>query len=225
MKHTKHLLVLWAALLLGAGNAWGETKTGSWDLTSTSTDWEASGNVSYFSQPYGYKKVNGTLINKSITDFSTAGITEIKVGFKCLQNGATTSKITIYLVDVNGNTLGDGVVVTPVNASAATKTTYQYATFTTNLTSATGFMMKVTTFGKNILVNGAEYTVTYETGTSPTTLYLGLSLAALSLCVLVCVGLNASTLLFIISLCQRSIFEVFTSQKLCFFYFLFISFA
>ena len=173
MKHTKHLLVLWAALLLGAGNAWGATKTGSWDLTSTSTDWEASGNVSYFNQPYGYKKVNGTLINKSITDFSTAGITEIKVGFKCLQNGATTSKITIYLVDVNGNTLGNGVVVTPVDASAATKTTYQYATFTTNLTSATGFMMKVTTFGKNILVNGAEYTVTYETGSTGTTVYLG----------------------------------------------------
>lgn len=167
MKHTKHLLVLWAALLLGAGNAWGATKTGSWNLTSTSTAWEASGNETYFSQPYGYKKVNGTLLNKSIADFSTAGITEIKVGFKCLQNGATTSKITIYLVDKDGNTIGDGVEVTPVNASAATNTTYQYATFTTNLTNATGFMMKVTTFGKNILVNGAEYTITYSEQTYP----------------------------------------------------------
>lgn len=167
MKHTKHLLVLWAALLIGAGNAWGTTKTGSWNLTSTSTAWEASGNETYFSQPYGYKKVNGTLLNKSIADFSTAGITEIKVGFKCLQNGATTSKITIYLVDKDGNTIGDGVEVTPVNASAATNTTYQYATFTTNLTNATGFMMKVTTFGKNILVNGAEYTITYSEQTYP----------------------------------------------------------
>ena len=63
MKHTKHLLVLWAALLLGAGNAWGATKTGSWNLTSTSTAWEASGNETYFSQPYGYKANNGTLVN------------------------------------------------------------------------------------------------------------------------------------------------------------------
>ena len=37
MKHTKHLLVLWAALLLGAGNAWGAefSQTYSYGLT----DW------------------------------------------------------------------------------------------------------------------------------------------------------------------------------------------
>ena len=163
--HFSRFLVLLVGLLtLSANYAWGETKTKSWDLTSSSSDWTASGNETYFSQPYGYKKANGTLTNKNIADFSTAGITEIKVGFKCLQNGATTSKLTIYLVDKDGNTIGDGVVVTPVDASAASKTTYQYATFTSDFAGATGFMMKVTTFGKNILVNGAEYTITYSSG-------------------------------------------------------------
>ena len=161
--HFSRFLVLLVGLLtLSANSAWGETKTKSWDLTSSSSDWTASGNETYFSQPYGYKKANGTLTNKNIADFSTAGITEIKVGFKCLQNGATTSKLTIYLVDKDGNTIGDGVVVTPVDASAANKTTYQYATFTSDFAGATGFMLKVTTFGKNILVNGAEYTITYS---------------------------------------------------------------
>lgn len=150
-------------LLIGGGSyAWGETKTGSWDLTKKSAEWTASGNVEYFKQPYGFKKANGTLTNKSIADFSIDGISQIKVGFKCLRNGNETSELTIWLVDKDGKTLGDGVVVTPDNQNAASKTTYQYATFTTNLEAATGFMMKVTKFGKNILVNGAQYEVEYS---------------------------------------------------------------
>lgn len=151
-------------LLIGGGSyAWGETKKGTWDLTKKSAEWTASGNESYFSQPYGFKKANGTLTNKSIADFSINGISQIKVGFKCLQNGSTNSQLTIWLVDKDGKVLGDGVVVTPVDKKSANQTTYQYATFTTNLEAATGFMMKVTKFGKNILVNGAEYEVEYST--------------------------------------------------------------
>lgn len=147
----------------GGSFAWGETKKGTWDLTKKSAEWTASGNESYFSQPYGFKKANGTLTNKSIADFSINGISQIKVGFKCLQNGSTNSQLTIWLVDKDGKVLGDGVVVTPVDKKYANRTTYQYATFTTNLEAATGFMMKVTKFGKNILVNGAEYEVEYST--------------------------------------------------------------
>lgn len=147
----------------GGSYAWGETKKGTWDLTKKSAEWTASGNESYFSQPYGFKKANGTLTNKSIADFSINGISQIKVGFKCLQNGSTNSQLTIWLVDKDGKVLGDGVVVTPVDKKSANQTTYQYATFTTNLEAATGFMMKVTKFGKNILVNGAEYEVEYST--------------------------------------------------------------
>lgn len=160
-------LFLCTFLTIGTNTAWGETKQGSWDLTETSADWTATGNAAYFSQPYGFKKADGTLTNKSIADFSISGITQIKVGFKCLQNGGNTSRITIWLVDKDGKSLGEGIVVTPVSATAASKTTYQYATFTTNLSNATGFMMKVTKFGKNILVNGAEYTVTYTTAPLP----------------------------------------------------------
>lgn len=160
-------LFLCTFLTIGTNTAWGETKQGSWDLTKTSADWTATGNVTYFSQPYGFKKADGTLTNKSIADFSISGITEIKVGFKCLQNGGNASKITIWLVDKDGKSLGEGIVVTPVSATEATQTDYNYATFTTNLSNATGFMMKVTTFGKNILVNGAEYTVTYTTAPLP----------------------------------------------------------
>lgn len=160
-------LFLCTFLTIGTNTAWGETKQGSWDLTETSADWTATGNAAYFGQPYGFKRANGTLTNKSIADFSISGITQIEVGFKCLQNGGNTSRITIWLVDKDGKSLGEGIVVTPVSATAASKTTYQYATFTTNLSNATGFMMKVTTFGKNILVNGAEYTVTYTTAPLP----------------------------------------------------------
>lgn len=160
-------LFLCTFLTIGTNTAWGETKQGSWDLTKTSADWTATGNEKYFSQPYGFKKADGTLTNKSIADFSISGITQIEVGFKCLQNGGNTSKITIWLVDKDGKSLGEGIVVTPINKSQATQTTYQYATFTTNLSDATGFMMKVTTYGKNILVNGAEYTVTYTTAPLP----------------------------------------------------------
>ena len=150
-------------LLIGGGSyAWGETKTGTWDLTKKSAEWTASGNVAYFSQPYGFKKADGTLTNKSIADFSIDGISQIKVGFKCLRNGREISELTIWLVDKDGKTLGDGVVVTPDNQNDKSKTTYQYATFTTNLEAATGFMMKVTKFGKNILVNGAQYEVEYS---------------------------------------------------------------
>lgn len=160
-------LFLCTFLTIGTNTAWGETKHGSWDLTQTSADWIATGNEAYFGQPYGFKKTNGTLTNKSIADFSIPGITQIEVGFKCLQNGGNTSKITIWLVDKDGESLGEGIVVTPINRSQATQTTYQYATFTTNLSNATGFMMKVTTYGKSILVNGAEYTLTYTTAPLP----------------------------------------------------------
>ena len=134
--------------------------TGSWDLTKKSQDWVATGNQTYFEQPYGYKSIGGTLTNKSIKDFSAENVSKIKVGFKCLQNGAEDGELTIYLVDSNGSPIGSGQVVKPVNKSNKTSTTYQYATFTSDLEKATGFMMKVTKFKKNILINGASYEIT-----------------------------------------------------------------
>lgn len=157
----KMIALMCLIMVLGGANVWAaDVLTGSWDLTKKSQDWVATGNQTYFEQPYGYKSIGGTLTNKSIKDFSAENVSKIKVGFKCLQNGAEDGELTIYLVDSNGSPIGSGQVVKPVNKNTQTSTTYQYATFTSDLEKATGFMMKVTKFKKNILINGASYEIT-----------------------------------------------------------------
>lgn len=164
---TKHIVsagvTYYVSGISGSGES-GEDAPSSyeWDLTTASTDWRASGNETYFSQPYGYKKANGTLKNTSISAFSADNIKSIKCGFKCLRNGTLVSKITISLVDKDGNTLASGEELELTNQNAASKTEYVYTTFNTIPSGAVGFMMKVTTFGKNVLVNGASYEITYD---------------------------------------------------------------
>lgn len=132
-----------------------------WNLTTKSSDWTSSNCVEYFSQPYGIKKVNAYIVNKAIKDFTKATPSKISVSVKSLCNGATSSKLTVYLVDSNGNVVGSGIEITPVDASSASKTTYQEVVFNSSLAGATGIMVKCTTFGKNVLINGVKYTVTY----------------------------------------------------------------
>ena len=158
----KMIALMCLMMVLGGANVWAaDVLTGSWNLTQESQDWVATGNQEYFGQPYGYKSIGGTLTNKSIKDFSAENVSKIKVGFKCLQNGAEDGELTIYLVDSNGSPIGSGQVVKPVNKSTSTSTTYQYATFTSDLEKATGFMMKVTKYtNKKILINGASYEIT-----------------------------------------------------------------
>lgn len=158
----KMIALMCLMMVLGGANVWAaDVLTGSWDLTEKSQDWVATGNQKYFGQPYGYNSKGGTLTNKSIKDFSAENVSKIKVGFKCLQNGSTTGELTIYLVDSNGSPIGSGQVVKPINKSNANSTTYQYATFTSDLEKATGFMMKVTKYAnKKILINGASYEIT-----------------------------------------------------------------
>ena len=55
MKHTKHLLVLWAALLLGAGNAWGAEETVLWadgTYVSPSITWTSANFTIFFSNSF-----------------------------------------------------------------------------------------------------------------------------------------------------------------------------
>lgn len=158
----KMIALMCLMMVLGGANVWAaDVLTGSWDLTKKSQDWVATGNQNYFGQPYGYTSKGGTLTNKSIKDFSAENVSKIKVGFKCLQNGADDGELTIYLVDSNGSPIGSGQVVKPVNKGNQTLTTYQYATFTSDLEKATGFMMKVTKYAnKKILINGASYEIT-----------------------------------------------------------------
>lgn len=136
-----------------------EPKSFEWDLSSKSNDWESDGCLTYFAQPYGIKKVNAYIINKSIADFENAS--KISISVKSLCNGNPTSKLTVYLVDTNGNAIGDGKVITPDNQSQANKTTYKEVVFDSVSSQATGIMVKCTTFGKNVLINGVKYTVTY----------------------------------------------------------------
>ena len=156
-------------LTLGIGNVWGETKSKEWDLTSSSGDFTASSCVPYFSQPYGMKKKDAYIQAQNISDFTTyaSSATKIEISVKCLQNGGKTSKLTVYLLDKDGSTLGSQEII-PVNASSASKTTYQTATFSSSLSTATGFRVTCTTFGKNILINGAKYTITYTPAASCT---------------------------------------------------------
>lgn len=141
----------------GVGDA--EPKSYEWDLTSVSNDWTANGCVSYFAQPYGIKKANAYIVNKSISDFANAS--KISVSVKSLCNGATTSKLTVYLVDATGKAIGDGQVIIPDDISNASKTTYKEVIFNSVDSKVTGLMIKCTTFGKNVLINGVKYTVNY----------------------------------------------------------------
>lgn len=132
-----------------------------WDLTTASNDWTNSGCETYFKQPYGIKTVNAYIVNKSIAAFTNATPSKISVSVKSLCNGATTSKLTVYLVNSNGDVVGEGKEIIPDNASSANNTTYKEVVFESSMSGATGIMVKCTTFGKNVLINGVKYTVTY----------------------------------------------------------------
>lgn len=136
-----------------------EPKSYEWVLTTKSDAWTNNGCVTYFTQPYGIKKVNAYIVNKSISDFANAS--KISISVKSLCNGATTSQLTIYLVDANGKAIGEGKVITPDNKSQANQTTYKEVVFDSVASQVTGMMVKCTKFGKNVLINGVKYTVTY----------------------------------------------------------------
>ena len=164
----RFLTVFTILFTIGIGQILGATASYTWDLTSSSANWTSSNCEAYFSQPYGMKKENAYIINKNIDEFKqyAATATSIQIGVKSLCNGATTSKLTIYLVDKDGNTVGSGMEITPDNKSDASNTTYKYVTFASNLSTATGYKIQCTTFGKNVLVNGSSYEITYDDSSS-----------------------------------------------------------
>lgn len=164
----RFLTVFTILFTIGIGQILGATASYTWDLTSSSANWTSSNCEVYFSQPYGMKKEDAYIINKNIDEFKqyAATATSIQIGVKSLCNGATTSKLTIYLVDKDGNTVGSGMEITPDNKSNASNTTYKYVTFTSNLSTATGYKIQCTTFGKNVLVNGSSYEITYDDSSS-----------------------------------------------------------
>lgn len=168
MKHISPLLITLFALCLGVTNAWADTATKSWDLNSESSDWSKTNCVTYFSKPYGMKKQGAAITNGNISDFSITGITKIEIGVTSLQNGGTTSILTIALLDKDRKVL-TSQTITPDNASAANKTTRKAVSFSASFAGVQGYSITCTTFGKNILITGTDYIVTYES--TPITTY------------------------------------------------------
>ena len=168
MKHISPLLITLFALCLGVANAWADTATKSWDLNSESSDWSKTNCATYFSKPYGMKQKGAAITNGNISDFSITGITKIEIGVTSLQNGVTTSILTVALLDKDGKAL-TSQTITPANASAASKTTRKAVSFSASLAGVQGYSITCTTFGKNILITGTDYIVTYES--TPITTY------------------------------------------------------
>ena len=156
MKHTKHLLVLWAALLLGAGNAWGET------VTFSPSDYSGQGGASGTGGEASATKSGITITSTKAYVDGTTAVREYK-------NGTITisSTSTITSVVVTGTTTAYG---TAFGSGGVSSGKWNAGTWTGSATSIT--------FTAGAQARWKKITITYETGSTGTTLYLGLFLAA-----------------------------------------------
>lgn len=134
--------------------------------SSIGTNWTTSDIETYFSKPCGIKKANAYIMDKAIADFSNyAGIaTSITIGVTSFQNSGTTSILTVYLVDEEGNTIGTGKTITPANGSGVSSAVHATVEFDAT-SGATGYMVKCTTYGKNILITATDYSIEYNSAT------------------------------------------------------------
>ena len=176
MKHTKHLLVLWAALLLGAGNAWGAEETLT--ISGASNGHNAPWSTSYGSGTGTSTTSASTSIGISYTNVGrmTTSI-QIKAG---TSNGfystsvPTNSVITSIKITSKTNSVNLYVSKDGSNWGSATKIS---STTTKSYTTADGYKyFKVMATSKYAQIT--SIIITYESGTTEPTLYLGLFLAA-----------------------------------------------
>ena len=95
MKHTKHLLVLWAALLLGAGNAWGADMCIDFESATTAySDWTFTNMTS---------QQTGTITAKGGTYYGTTG-GKATASITTKTAIATPTSITFYVSKQSSNT-------------------------------------------------------------------------------------------------------------------------
>ena len=182
MKHTKHLLVLWAALLLGAGNAWGATGTVS--ITSFST---TSGDIGsgFTYSTYKGNATSAPAVNSSAirlyqgTTTNAGGLLVVKA-----PSGYTITAVAIK--STMATTVGyvEGVEFTTGQKQSTMKANGKSAAISANgIFTASGLSCDVITFAclgtsSSSRLYLASITVTYESGSTGTTVYLGLFLAA-----------------------------------------------
>ncbi|MDY4513334.1 MAG: hypothetical protein SPE10_07850 [Paludibacteraceae bacterium] len=150
MKHTKHLLVLWAALLLGAGNAWGADVTYTFSTApnnpGNAQDWLSDDIDAYTS----WAATKGGTNNPKYYNTGT-GLRVYNGGTFTITSSKTIATITLTFSGT-GYTFSSSNTTTPQSVSP-NATSYAWSV------SRTCRLQKIE--------------ITYETGTSPTTLYLG----------------------------------------------------
>ena len=162
MKHTKHLLVLWAALLLGAGNAWGATFSQTYTLSNSDNGQnKATGDVTW--------AIGTNAITKDRNNMKLTGTITVT-----LPAGATLTSVEI----TKSNTWGSGATVVFASETTTLNTFSNSGSFTLtkNKTDLVYTFTKSGTNSKNAWVKTIK--VTYESGSTGTTVYLGLFLAA-----------------------------------------------
>ena len=171
MKHTKHLLVLWAALLLGAGNAWGaevtETATfnsKSWGIADGSNfSWTSGKDGNGFTNNQGVQITTGVSGANATTSKSFTNISKIEVTY-CTKSKAGKGTITLQ---VGTGTEQSFSVSAPSKGGTTRKTT------TFNYATPESGAVKLTVVCTTNSIYIYSITVTYESGSTGTTLYLG----------------------------------------------------
>ena len=180
MKHTKHLLVLWAALLLGAGNAWGVTSGTTYTLTSSNgvpTGWTITGDIGS-----SYTKLSQNAVIQTDV-FCISSISSIQLNARYYGGSGNTAKITITWVDTSSSTESILGTITPTTNKETASYTLSSSSFSnTPSSNSEGYLKfeaKSATSSKYAGIQAITITFTAGTcSTSPTTVYLGLFLAA-----------------------------------------------
>ena len=177
MKHTKHLLVLWAALLLGAGNAWGADMCIDFESATTAySDWTFTNMTS---------QQTGTITAKGGTYYGTTG-GKATASITTKTAIATPTSITFYVSKQSSNTKSSSwkVQVSSDNStwndvktqSATSMSQGTWVEVTQDLSSYSNVYVRVYYTGATAVRNIDDLCLT--SGSTGTTLYLGLFLAA-----------------------------------------------
>lgn len=173
MKHTKHLLVLWAALLLGAGNAWGVTSGTTYTLTSSNgvpTGWTITGDIGS-----SYTTLSKNAVIQTDV-FCISSISSIQLNARYYGGSGNTAKITITWVDTSSSTESILGTITPTTNKETASYTLSSSSFSnTPSSNSEGYLKfeaKSATSSKYAGVKAITITFTAGTcSTPPTTPY------------------------------------------------------
>ena len=175
MKHVKLFVALFAMLALGVGNAWGaevtETATfnsKSWGIADGSNfSWTSGKDGNGFTNNQGVQITTGVSGANATTSKSFTNISKIEVTY-CTNSKAGKGTITLQV----GTGTGQSFSVSAPSKGGTTRktTTFNYATPESGA-------VKLTVVCTTNSIYIYSITVTYESGSTGTTLYLGQEMA------------------------------------------------